>query len=782
MTFEIGLTFGILLVAIVLFVSEVLRPDLTALLILVGLTVSGLVTPTEAISGFSNPAVVTIWAVFILSAGLSRTGVAAVLGAQVLRLAGKKESRLVTVLMGSTALLSGFMNNIGVAAMFLPVTLDIARRTQRAVSRLLLPMAYGSLLGGMLVLIGTASNLVVSDFLREAGLPTLGLFDFTPIGLAILIVSILYMRLIGRRLLPEQQVHRSVSDNGTAFRDQRKLYGLEERLAMLILPKDSALAGKTLAESRISRALGLNILSIERGFGEKLGPDADLVLEGGDRLLALGRLDQLDQLAERPVFTVRTDVPAVKGLLSENIGLAEFTVGESSALAGRTLAQTGFRRKSGVNVLAVRRGDIVRRTKLQDMPLASGDRLLVEGAVENLNALSDQPGFRELGIEEAGEYHLEDRLLFLDIPEGSALAGKTLAEARLGEAYGISVLNIIRGGEERPLPDPDTGLESGDRLIVSGHPTDIEVLSGLQSLKILRDIRVDLAELETGPQAIIEVMLSPYTTVAGKTLRDLRFREKFGISILAVWRGDRSYRTGLADFPLQYGDALLCYGPIERFEILARERDFVVLRLDVQEKPRIRKAPLASLIMLSVIATVIFNWLPISIAAIAGAAFMVLTRCLTMDEAYRAIEWKAVFLIAAMLPMGFAMQQTGAAELLAGGVVSASGPYGPTAVMAGLMALTLIINQFIPSAVNAVVMTPIALATAFSLEVSPYPFIMAIAYAVASSFMTPVSHPANVLVMSPGGYRFSDYMKNGLPISLIVLVVSILLLPVVFPF
>lgn len=782
MTLEIGLVFGILLAAIVLFVTEVLRPDLTALLVLVGLTISGLVTPAEAISGFSNPAVVTIWAVFILSAGLSRTGVAAALGAQVLRFAGKTESRLITILMGGTALLSGFMNNIGVAAMFLPVTVDIARRTQRAVSRLLLPMAYGSLLGGMLVLIGTASNLVVSDFLREAGLPTPGLFDFTPVGLAILIVSILYMKLIGRRLLPRQQVHRPVSDARTDDRDQRKLYGLEERLAMLTLPNDSALAGKTLAESRISRALGLNVLSIERGFEEKLGPDADLVLEGGDRLLALGRLDQLDRLVERPVFTVRTDVPAVQGLLSENIGLAEFAVGPSSELAGRTLAQTGFRRKSGVNVLAVRRGDVVRRTKLQHMLLESDDRLLVEGAVENLSALSDLPGFRELGFEEAGEYHLEDRLLFLDIPENSSLAGRTLAEARLGDVYGISVLNIIRGGEERPLPDPETRIESGDRLIVSGHPTDIEVLGGLQSLQIRRDIRVDLAELETGPQAIVEVMLSPYTTVAGKTLRDLRFREKFGISVLAVWRGDRSYRTGLADFPLQYGDALLCYGPIERFEILARERDYVVLRLDVQEKPRFKKAPLASLIMLTVIAIVMLNWLPISIAAIAGAAFMVMSRCLTMDQAYRAIEWKAVFLIAAMLPMGHAMQQTGAAQFLASGVISAAGPFGPTAVLAGLMTLTLAVNPLIPSAANAVVMSPIALAAAFGLGVSPYPFIMAVAYAVAAGFMTPVSHPVNVLVMSPGGYRFSDYMKNGLPISLIVLLMGILLLPVVFPF
>ncbi|MBM4236496.1 MAG: TRAP transporter large permease subunit [Firmicutes bacterium] len=166
----------------------------------------------------------------------------------------------------------------------------------------------------------------------------------------------------------------------------------------------------------------------------------------------------------------------------------------------------------------------------------------------------------------------------------------------------------------------------------------------------------------------------------------------------------------------------------------------------------------------------------------AGALLMIITRCLSAEDAYRSIEWKAVFLIAAMLPLGLAMDSTGAANLVADQVIGFTGNYGPTAVLAGIMILTLLLNQFIPSVVNAVVMTPIAIASAAGLGISPYPFVMGIAYAVAASFMTPVSHPINVLVMSPGGYRFTDYLKNGLPLALIVLVVSILLLPVVFPY
>ncbi len=783
MTADMILTFAILGIAIVLFVTEILRADLVGLLVLVALVVIGLVTPEEGIAGFSNPAVVTIWAVFILSDGLSRTGVARALGNHVLRLAGKGEARLIAVLMGSTSVLSAIMNNVGVAAMFLPVTMDIARRTRTAASRLLLPMSYGALLGGMLTLIGTSSNLVVSGFLRDAGMRPLALFDFTPIGLVITVAAIAYMLVIGRRLLPERHTPQALSDqNGDDQPRLRELYGLEERLAAVVIPDDSPLIGKTLAESRFGRALGLSVLSVERPSGRRHPPERDLVLEAGDRILVLGRLDVIDELCSRPSLVVEEDLPTASRLSSEQIGLAELDVTPESVFSGSTVVEMGARHTLGVNVLAVRRGEEVRRTNLHEFVFEPGDRLLVQGTADRLEGLRDEPGYRRLGAAEADRYHLEERLRFVRIPEGSSLVGRTLKDARLAGAFGISVLSVMREGETCRMPEPLLELGAGDLLIVGGRVGDLEVLRGLQGLIVERDTRFDLRELEHGPMVLVEVMLSPSTTLAGKTLRQLRFRERFGISVLAVWRGDRPYRTGLGDHPLQFGDALLCYGPREKFKLLAKEQDLVVLTADVQEMPRLHKAPLAALITAGVVAAVVAGWLPISIAAIAGAALMVLTGCLTMDEAYRAIEWRAVFLIATMLPMGAAMLKTGAAALLAGAVVEAVGPWGPTAILAGITALTLIVNQFIPSAANAVVMTPIALATAAGLGVSPYPFVMGIAYAAAASFMTPVSHPANVLVMSPGGYRFTDYLIHGLPLSLIVLGVSVALLPLVFPF
>jgi di/tricarboxylate transporter len=782
-TYEIALTFGILAVAIVLFVSEVIRVDLVALLVLAALALTGLVQPEQALAGFSNPAVITVWAMFILSAGLTRTGVSSLIGRQVMRFARGGEGRLISVLMTVTALLSAFMNNIGVAAMFLPITLDIARRTQRPASKLLLPMAYGSLLGGLILLIGTASNLLVRDALREAGYRPLEMFDFTPGGLVILVACVLYMALIGRRFLPLREPVGALSAaNHTSQADLQRAYGLEERLATLIIPEDSPLVGKTLGESRIGRALGLNVLSILRKHGPRVAAEVNTELEGGDRLLILGRLDRIEEVAASPLIAIEQETPAVERLFAADIGLAEFEVAPGSAFEGKSLAAANFRSRYGLNVLAIRTGEMVRRTNLQNIELQAGDRVLAQGPLAQVEGLAGQAGYRLLEVEDVQGYHLEERLLFIRIPEGSAMVGRTLRESRLGAAYGLAVLSVEQGDGRWRLPEADLVLQAGDRLMVGGRPLDIEMMKGLSGLQVERHADVNLEELASGPLQIVEVMLSPNTSLAGKTLAELRFREKYGVSTLAIWRGDRAFRSGLGDIPLNFGDALLCYGPVERFRLLAGERDFVVLKSELQEPLRQAKAPLAFLIMLAVVLSVIFFGLPISIAAITGCGLMILTRCLTMEEAYQGIDWRAVFLIAGMLPLGTAMDQSGAAAFLARLVIESVGAYGATAILAGLMILSSIATQVMPSPVVAVLMSPIALTTAVNLGVSPYPFMMGIAYSLAAAFLSPVAHPANVLVMSPGGYRFSDYFKQGLPFTLIVLVISVLLLPVLFPF
>jgi di/tricarboxylate transporter len=776
---QIALVLIILVAAVVLFVTERLRVDVVALLVLSSLALSGLVTPSEALSGFSNPAVVTVWAVFVLGGGLYRTGIATILGRHVLGLAGSDEVRLIFVIMLTAGVLSGFMNNVGVAALFLPVVMDIARRTGRPPSRLLMPLAFGSLLGGLTTLIGTPPNILVSDALRDYGLRPFQLFDFTPVGIIVMLTGITFMALVGRHLLPVRDPAKEFA--GSSQNDLEQVYSLHERLFVVALPPGSPLLGKTLAESRLGSALGLNVIGIIRNGHTQFAPDSDLILQSNDRMLVEGRPDQLVEARNHQQFIVEKDSPAVERLVSSEIVVAEVGLSPRSILLGQTLEQIGFRRRFGLNVLAIWRDGVRQRTSLQDGPLQSGDTLLVQGSRTRLDKLRDIPDFLVSKVEAAEVYHLHGRLMVVRVPQDSSLAGKTLAESHLGDAFGLTVLGIVREGATHLVPEATMQLRAGDTILVEGRPEELSTIRGLQDLEIEPETSLKLGDLESEQIGLAEVVLSPHTTLAGKTLRQLHFREKYGLSALAILHEGQVRRSNLRDQPLYFGDALLLHGPRENLKVLGSEPDFLMLTEADQEPPRLNKAPLALLIMAAVIVPVIFGWLPIFIAAVVGATLMVLTACLTMDEAYRFIEWKAVFLIAGMLPLGIAIQTSGAAEFLAQGVVTTAGGYGPLAIVAALFILTAVSAQVMPTAAVAVLLAPIAMNTARDMGISPYALMMTVAVAASASFLSPVAHPANVLTMGPGGYRFTDYIKVGLPLTVVVLVVVLLVLPLFWP-
>jgi di/tricarboxylate transporter len=770
---------AIVILAVGLFVTERLRVDLVALLVLVGLVLTGLVTPTEALSGFSSPAVVTVWAVFILSGGLSRTGVAGRIGHYVLRLAGKGEVRLLVVIMLTAAIMSAFMNNVGVAALLLPVVMDIARRLDLAPSRLLMPLAFGALLGGLTTLIGTPPNILVSDALRDYGLNPFRLFDYTPVGVTVLVAGIAFMALVGRHLLPVRDLAKVFAGGNHA--DLEQVYDLRERLFVIRLPDDPALLGKTLAESRLGSTLGLTVIGIVRNGRTHLSPDPGEALRAGDRLLVVGRPSQLIELQSRQQLVLEQDIPALDSLVSTEIELAEVGLSPRSSLLGQTLPQIGFRRCYGVNVLAIWRNGLPLRDNLPNIPLQFGDTLLVQGRRIQLDALREAPDFLVSSAEVAEVYRLHERLLVVRVPAESTLIGKTLAESHLSDAFGLIVLGIVRDGETQLAPAPTERLIAGDTLLVEGKREDLLTLSGLQQLEIDQESLPDLRELESEHVGLVEAVLSPHTTLAGQTLRQLHFREKYGLNVLAIWREGRAYRSNLRDMALHLGDALLLHGHREKIKILGEEPDFVVLIEEAQETPRSDKASLAVLAMAVVLLPVILGWLPISISAILGAVLMILLGCLTMDEAYRYIEWKAVFLIAGMLPLGIAMQQSGAAQFLAEGVVATVGGFGPLAVLAGVFILTTLATQVMPNPAVVVLMAPIALSTASDLGISPYAIMMVVALSASASFLSPVAHPANVLIMGPGGYRFTDYIKVGVPLTLVTLIVTLLVLPIFWP-
>lgn len=787
MTTEILLTLLILLAAVILFISERLRMDVVALLVMVSLAVTGLVTPAEALSGFASPAVVTVWAVFILSGGLALTGVASIVGRQILRLSGTGEVRLMVIIMLTSGLLSGFMNNVGVAALMLPVVLNIARQTQLRPSRLLMPLAAGCLLGGMTTLIGTPPNILASDALRDAGLEPFRMFSFTPVGLVALLGGTVFMVTVGRRLLPARHPAQALAEAAANGAGELDLFELDNHLAAIEIPLNSPLAGKSVEESRIGRVLGVTILGLERAGRRRRNVTPSTILEEGDRLLALGNLDRLEELRRGPLLVIQDGSGLLSHIVSPDTALAELTVAPNSALIGRTITELDLRHQYGFNVLAIRRMGFIYRQGLREIPLNEGDLLFVQGDKEALQAAADSPDIGEQlrilspEMEPSAGFLLEERLLLMRIPAESVLAGHSLAESHLGDQFGLLVLGLLRDGSTMVVPPPETELQAGDRLLIEGSPSVLDIVRGLQTLVVHKSDDYNQNLLESEVIGLEEAVLSPFTTLAGRTLREIGFREKYGLSVLAIWRNGKAHTTHLGEMALQPGDAFLIYGPRNKIRLLSSEPDFLVLAKDLPEPPRREKALPALAIMTGVILTVVVGWLPIAIAAVAGAVLMVLTGCLSMEEAYRQINWQAVFLIAAMLPLGIALEDSGTAQFLAERVIGLVGGYGGLALLAGLFVLTTVASQVMPNAAVMVLMAPIALNTAADTGVSPYALMMGLAIAASASFMSPIGHPANSLVMGPGGYRFSDFVKIGIPMTLVVLLVTLVVLPLVWP-
>ena len=782
---EIATILAILAVVILLLITEWAPLEVVALLVMGVLGVTEIVSPKEALAGFSNPAVVTIWAVFILSGGLTRTGIANILGRQLLKVAGGAESVLVVIIMVLAGVLSAFMNNVAVAALMLPVVMDIARKTDRSPSTLLMPLAYGSLLGGLTTMIGTPPNILVSEALRENGLKPFTLFDFAPVGLLVMAAGVTFVTFIGTRLLPK---NRLTAESGKSRTDFRSQYRLQERLFQIRVPQGSALVGKTLAKSRLGAAMGLTVVGIHRNRRTLLAPEISEVIQAEDVLIVEGRPDRIQEMNHWGQLVTQSETVGVDALFDHDMRVVELELSPQSEYANRTLAEIGFRDRCGFNVLEIRNTADPLKDDLKNRPLKAGEVLLIYGPSDKLPILEQDSGFMAPRVLSSNEmmrdYPLGKRLHRLRVPEESKLVGLTLRESRLGDAVDVQILRMVRRDGAALVPASEDRFMAGDLLLVTGAEDMISILlmQGLEGIFVEEEFRhPDLSILEDEQVGIVEVILSPHSVLYGKTLGQIHFREKYGLTVMAVWRKGEVHRTDLRDMALQFGDALLLYGSWKKINVLGREPDFLVLTETAQEPPRQEKAGTAVAIMTAVLVPVIPGWVPIYIAVVLGAAFMVLTRCLTMEEAYRYIEWKAVFLIAGMLPLGTALDNTGAARLLAEGVVGTLGPLGPHAVLFGLLVITFAATSIIPTAALVVLMVPIALNTAASLGISPYALMMGIAMAASSSFTSPISHPANVLVMGPGGYRFIDYIKVGGPLTIVVLIVLMVALPLFWP-
>ncbi|MEJ2435595.1 MAG: SLC13 family permease, partial [Pseudolabrys sp.] len=515
---------------------------------------------------------------FILSEGLTRTGIADIIGRQVMRVAGRREVAMIFVIMVTGAVLSAFMNNIGVAALMLPVVVEVARRTRLPASRLLMPLAYSTLLGGLMTLIGTPPNLLVAQSMALNGYEPFGLFDFTPIGGAVMVVGVLFVAFFGRLLLPRTKAARG---KHVSQRSLRSRYKLQERTFMLRVPRDSILVGKTLAESRIGSSTGLIILSLERDGNSETLPGRQTVIRGGDGLLVQGRVDQFRELRRWSDLVIEREAPVLKSMVAAKVLYAVVTIADNSSVVSELIRDAGFRTRFDVAVIGIKRRGSFRLTNLSYVPIRAGDQLLVQGEIEAISELEKYADFAAVDLLTDGrlteEIQADERMFVVRLPRQSGLVGETLEKSRLADVFDFRVLAIFRDGELTVMPRGDEVLSGSDLLLLEGQHSDLDVLRGLQELEIDTKVSGNVSAYESERLTLMDATLDPRSSLAGRTVGELNVRERYGIELAGIWREGETVGTELADERLQIGDALLLLGPRDRLQLLSSDTDFLIL-------------------------------------------------------------------------------------------------------------------------------------------------------------------------------------------------------------
>ncbi len=589
-------------IALILFISEALAPDLIALMVLCGLGIGGILNLPALLSGFGSPVIVTLIGLFIITSALNHTGVTAYLSQRLLTLTQERsEHTLVGVMSLAAGMASLMMNTVASVALIAPVGRRIAFRRSLSPSLLLMPIAYGALLGGMATLL-TTSNLLLSTMLVDRDLPALTLFSFLPVGGPIALMGIGYLTLLSARLLPQ----RSPMDEWTALQETRQ-----------------------------------------------------------------------------------------------------------------ELTKT---------------------------------------------------------------YVLGTRLFEAEVRPGSPLVGTLLSKSNLGHDYGLTACAVVQGRTRHVPPNPTMPIQLHDLLLVSGRPDDIVRAAESLNLAISDPAESDLQLLYANDNELAEVALSPHTNLAGQTLGEIAFRDKYGINVLAMWHEGRAIRSHLNEYPLARGDALLVQGTPDRLNILNREPDFLVLT-QLPEIPRGSKnAPIALGILLVFLVLVGTSLLPTALAALVCGIAVVVTGCETIEQARASVQWQVIFLIAGMLPMAKALEATGITDSLAGSIPHLLSLVGLHGLVLLVFALTVGLTQLTSGPAAVLIIGPTMIAVALHNGLNPQAMAVTMGIGASTAFLSPIAHAANLMVMGPGGYRFIDYGRLGLPLVILAGLGVLILVPLVYPF
>lgn len=621
------LTLATLGAASILFVSGKVRSDLVAIGALLALMLGGVLTAEEALSGFSNSVVIMMIGLFVVGGGIFHTGLAKLVSSKLLQLGGASDTRLLIMVMLVTSLIGAFVSNTGTVAVMMPIVVSLAMSARINPGQLLMPLAFASSLGGMLTLIGTAPNLVITEILVSAGYEKLSFFSFTPIGVVCIMTGLLAMLFL-RRFLPKEEEGGTDKQSGRTLEELAQKYQLTQNLYRVQVASDSAIRSKTLRELDIPAQFGLNIIEIRRKISAK----------------------------------------------------NQFFKTINQEIAG------------------------------PDTMIESEDIVYVNGSFEQVRQFADQYGLILL------DQHTAERRLDVEVEEQQE-----------GEQYAT------------------------------------------------RDV------------GIAEVMLTPNSSLIGRFVKHSGFREKYRINILGIQRKEQYLLHHLKEEKMRFGDALLVQGTWQDIALLAADQsDVVVVGQPIEESSKVtmdQKAPIAAGVMLLMVLLLVTEIVPAVVAVMTAAVLMVVLGCVrSMEEAYKTVNWESIVLIGGMIPVSIAVEKTGAAGLLSDGLVSALGSYGPLVMLIGVYLTTSIMTMFISNTASTVLLAPIALSAAIQLDANPFPFLFAVAVGASMCFASPFSTPPNALVMSAGRYRFSHYLKVGLPLQMIIGVVMIVVLPLLFPF